>query len=213
MIPRPFVKAHVSARGLVRVSFLVLALAGITAAGSYAQKRPESVRVLSVASHAPNYDAPASGVDEPAASDYVGTEACKSCHQNMYDNYEKTPHWNNDARHKRRPLASGMRRLPRSRLGSRRRRGRRHQNLRFKELHERDHVRCITCHAGGAQHMNALNSVHTKNNVSCISCHSPHHAETREYLLVKAQPELCYSCHLQKEPNSRCPSIIASTRD
>jgi DmsE family decaheme c-type cytochrome len=53
--------------------------------------------------------------------------------------------------------------------------------------------------------MNALNSEHTKNDVSCISCHSPHHAETRQYLLVKAQPELCYSCHLQQEPQFEMP--------
>ena len=36
----------------------------------------------------------------------------------------------------------------------------------------------MTCHAGGTEHMNAINSVHTKNDVSCISCHSPHHATT-----------------------------------
>ena len=65
--------------------------------------------------------------------------------------------------------------------------------------------RCLTCHAGGSEHMNALNSEHTKNDVSCISCHSPHHAETRQYLLVKAQPQLCYSCHLQQEPQFEMP--------
>ena len=50
-------------RGFVRASFLQLALVGITAAGSYAQKRPEWVRGPSVASRTPNYDAPASESD------------------------------------------------------------------------------------------------------------------------------------------------------
>jgi hypothetical protein len=63
MFPLPFVKSRISMRGFVRVSFLLLALVGITVAGSYAQKRPEAVRGPSVASRAPNYDAPASEFD------------------------------------------------------------------------------------------------------------------------------------------------------
>ncbi len=65
--------------------------------------------------------------------------------------------------------------------------------------------RCMTCHASDAEHMNAINSVHTKSDVSCISCHSPHHAAEAEFLLVKAQPELCYSCHLQQKPQFEMP--------
>ena len=53
--------------------------------------------------------------------------------------------------------------------------------------------------------MNAINSIHTQNNVSCISCHSPHHAHTKEFLLVKAQPELCYSCHFQQKSQFQMP--------
>ena len=41
--------------------------------------------------------------------------------------------------------------------------------------------------------------------MSCISCHSPHHAQTKEFLLVKAQPELCYTCHLQQKPQFAMP--------
>lgn len=53
--------------------------------------------------------------------------------------------------------------------------------------------------------MNAINSEHSKNGVSCISCHSPHHAETKQFLLVKSQPELCYSCHLNKKAEFDMP--------
>ncbi len=53
--------------------------------------------------------------------------------------------------------------------------------------------------------MNALNSVHTDNGVSCISCHSPHHAQSKEFLLSKAQPELCFSCHLTQKAQFAMP--------
>jgi DmsE family decaheme c-type cytochrome len=53
--------------------------------------------------------------------------------------------------------------------------------------------------------MNALNSVHTENGVSCISCHSPHHAVSSESLLVKSQPELCFTCHLQQKAQFAMP--------
>jgi DmsE family decaheme c-type cytochrome len=66
-------------------------------------------------------------------------------------------------------------------------------------------ARCMSCHAGGPQHMNAINSIHTQNNVSCISCHSPHKPQTKEFLLAKAQPELCYSCHLQQKAQFEMP--------
>jgi DmsE family decaheme c-type cytochrome len=66
-------------------------------------------------------------------------------------------------------------------------------------------ARCLACHAGGTQHMNAINSQHTQSDVSCISCHSPHHAESKEFLLTKAEPELCYSCHLQQKPQFEMP--------
>jgi DmsE family decaheme c-type cytochrome len=53
--------------------------------------------------------------------------------------------------------------------------------------------------------MNAINSIHSQNNVSCISCHSPHHSGTKELLLAKAQPDLCYSCHLQQKSQFQMP--------
>lgn len=31
--------------------------------------------------------------DEKRASEYVGSETCKNCHEEIYDGSEKTPHW------------------------------------------------------------------------------------------------------------------------
>ena len=53
--------------------------------------------------------------------------------------------------------------------------------------------------------MNAINSEHARNEVSCIACHSPHHGKDSDFLLVKSQPELCYSCHLAKKAEFDMP--------
>jgi DmsE family decaheme c-type cytochrome len=64
---------------------------------------------------------------------------------------------------------------------------------------------CLTCHASGPNHLNSPNSFHRQNDVSCVNCHAPHHAATKENLLVKAQPELCYGCHLQQRSQFNMP--------
>jgi DmsE family decaheme c-type cytochrome len=65
--------------------------------------------------------------------------------------------------------------------------------------------RCLTCHASGPNHLNSSNSFHRQNDVSCVNCHSPHHASTQEKLLVKTQPELCYTCHSQQKAQFNMP--------
>ena len=70
-----------------------------------------------------------------------------------------------------------------------------------KEMNER----CLACHRSDNEQFKAINSVHAANDVSCTSCHSPHHAEMKEFLLQKPQPELCYSCHLQQKAQFDMP--------
>lgn len=65
-------------------------------------------------------------------------------------------------------------------------------------------TRCLTCHASGPNHLNSANSFHRQNDVSCTNCHSPHHS-TKEKLLIKAQPDLCYTCHLQQKSQFNMP--------
>jgi len=65
--------------------------------------------------------------------------------------------------------------------------------------------RCLTCHASTPNQLNGTNSFHRQNDVSCTDCHSMHHATTDESLLVKAQPALCFSCHLQQKSQFNMP--------
>jgi DmsE family decaheme c-type cytochrome len=57
--------------------------------------------------------------------------------------------------------------------------------------------RCQSCHG---QHTGMERSSHGKGNVSCIGCHSVHSAVTPKHLLKLAQPELCYQCHQEVQP-------------
>jgi DmsE family decaheme c-type cytochrome len=140
-----------------------------------------------------------------AASEYAGAQSCKDCHAAEYKSWERSSHWSQTykeggiakhgcedchgpaAAHVASPADVSMLFL-------------------FKKASAKDiNARCLACHAGGPQHMNALNSEHSKNDVSCVSCHSPHHGKESDFLLVKSQPELCYSCHLQQKAQFEMP--------
>jgi DmsE family decaheme c-type cytochrome len=188
--------------GALRVSELLIVL-GLWSVPVLAQAPPAST---------PNeHPAPAAQAAKPAPkpdvtpSGYAGAEACKVCHAALYSGWEKSPHWQQTfqeggiakhgcedchgaaASHVAAPADT-------SRLFL-------FEKASAKEID----ARCLTCHAGGTQHMNAINSVHARNDVSCVSCHSPHHGNDSDFLLVKAQPELCYTCHLAKKAEFDMP--------
>jgi DmsE family decaheme c-type cytochrome len=151
---------------------------------------------------APSQAAPATATN---ASDYAGAQACQACHADIYTGWEKSPHWKQTykqggiakhgcedchgaaASHVADPSDTSKLFL--------------FEKASAKEID----ARCLGCHAGGTQHMNAINSEHAKNEVSCIACHSPHHGKDSDFLLLKSQPELCYSCHLAKKAEFDMP--------
>jgi len=141
----------------------------------------------------------------PSPATYAGSESCKTCHADIYNGWEKSPHWKQTykeggiakhgcedchgaaASHVADPTDTSKLFL--------------FEKATPKEIDSR----CLGCHAGGTQHMNAINSEHAKNEVSCVSCHSPHHGKDSDFMLVKSQPELCYSCHLAKKAEFDMP--------
>src|SRR5579863_9791324 len=120
------------------------------------------------------------------ASDYVGADTCRTCHEDMYNSYEKTPHWKtmNDTRGG--PSKQGCEGCHGPGAAHVAGGGDKTKIFIFKDHSAKEiDERCLTCHASGTQHMNAINSEHAKSGVSCISCHSPHHAQVQEFMLVK----------------------------
>jgi DmsE family decaheme c-type cytochrome len=160
----------------------------------------------------------ASKIDQPKASprdtpapqakdsDYVGAEVCKTCHEEIYNGWEKTPHWKTTLDTKGGPSHQGCEGCHGPGAAHVAGGGDKSKIFIFaghstKEIDDR----CMTCHASSIEHKNAVNSMHHQNDVSCVSCHSPHHAQTAEFLLSKPQPALCYTCHLQQKAQFAMP--------
>ena len=144
-------------------------------------------------------DAPADGSASTEA------ETCQACHGDITTSFEKSPHWKtmNDTRGGHSKQGCEACHGP----------GGAHADDPSKEAvfdykkatPEAITDRCLTCHASGSEHISASNSFHRQNDVSCTSCHSMHHATTKEHMLVRAEPGLCYSCHLQQRAQFNMP--------
>ncbi|HUI42246.1 MAG TPA: DmsE family decaheme c-type cytochrome [Terriglobia bacterium] len=139
-------------------------------------------------------------------ADYVGQDTCKACHEDMYNNWAKSPHWKTTLSNKG-PEWQGCEACHGP--------GKAHAEAMAEAAGDPDKIaaakklifnfkgvptqdiskRCLSCHVYDEEHSNFARQAHNINNVSCIDCHSPHHAKTAEYLLAEPQPKLCFSCH------------------
>ncbi len=147
------------------------------------------------ASAKPSQEAPAD------ASEYVGSDTCKTCHEEIFNSFEKTPHWKTTLAKGAVPLGAG---IEGHGCESCHGPGKAHvdgggdkSKIFVFETATAEQIskRCMSCHEYSAEHANFDRSQHNINDVSCISCHSPHHAKEPEFLLVNSQPQLCYGCH------------------
>jgi DmsE family decaheme c-type cytochrome len=162
---------------------------------SLAQPRPQDASSKPSAAGSTASSVPASG-----------PEVCKTCHEAEYNSWEKSPHWKTTLDKKGEPEHQGCQGCHGSAAEHLADPTNTSKLFLFEKASAKEVTnRCLTCHVGGTQHMNALNSIHTQNGVSCISCHSPHHSESKEFLLTKSQPELCYGCHLAKKAEFAMP--------
>jgi len=138
-------------------------------------------------------------------SQYVGDDTCLTCHQEMEKSFNEGPHWKTLQDQRRGPAFQGCEACHGP--------GKAHAEsadptkiIRFTGLSQDESSRrCLKCHQYGQDHANFLRSAHLKNNVGCTSCHSIHHPVVAKQLLVKAQPLLCYTCHLDVKPAFSMP--------
>src|ERR1700734_2671470 len=148
-------------------SGLCLFVAGADAAGQASQ--------LTSGKNAQSTSAPTAAAPSSEASKYVGAETCKTCHEEIYNSWEKTPHWKTTLDTKGGPSHQGCEGCHGPGAAHVAGGGDKSKIFVFaghstKEIDDR----CMTCHATSIEHKNAVNSVHGQNDVSCISCHSPH---------------------------------------
>lgn len=141
---------------------------------------------------------PAASAPAPDSSKYVGSETCKTCHEDIFNNFATTPHWKttfNKAGGASKQGCEGCHGPGADHVAGG---GDKTKIFIFSGAKPEEITnRCLTCHQYGEEHANFARSEHNTKGVVCTSCHSPHHAKEAQYLLVEKQPQLCYSCHTE----------------
>jgi DmsE family decaheme c-type cytochrome len=137
---------------------------------------------------------------------YLGSEVCKTCHEDIYNGFEKTPHWKTTLDTRRGASFQGCEACHGPGEAHVAAGGDKSKIFVFKGAPAKAiTARCLSCHQYGEEHSNFLRSAHSTNDVTCTDCHSPHHAKEAQFLLVSSQPGLCYSCHQDVRPQFSKP--------
>ena len=134
---------------------------------------------------------------DTAAADYVGTETCATCHEEVVKGFANNPHTKLALEHGK----SGVTCENCHGAGKGHVEGGGDITKIFdpaKATPKEVNATCLGCHAG--THPNFDRSPHAKAGVSCISCHDVHKSATPEFLLKASEPTLCYQCHTDVKP-------------
>lgn len=141
---------------------------------------------------------PASGAPSTEESKYVGADTCKTCHEEIYNSWEKTPHWKTTLDAKGGPSKQGCEGCHGPGAEHVAGGGDKTKIYVFEgKSRQETSARCLTCHGEGREQSHFAESAHASGDVGCLDCHSPHHSKDKdkEHLLVQSQPQLCYGCH------------------
>src|SRR5215467_2793568 len=153
---------------------------------------------------------------------YVGSEACKDCHESQFKNYSATSHsklvgmgsWKNKVTGCESCHGPGKAHIEE---------GDPTKIMSFKTMSSKQVSEiCLTCHAGKEEHNNFRRGEHWRNDIGCTDCHSPHggtsgrnlassntfitaaNAEKPGFSTIKllrtSDPQLCLGCHSEVKP-------------
>lgn len=129
--------------------------------------------------------------------DYVGSETCATCHQEVSGKFATNPHTKMALMHGK----SGITCENCHGAGKAHVEGGGDITKIFnpaKATPKQINERCETCHAG--THPDFDRSPHSKAGLSCTSCHDIHNSKDSEQLLKASQPALCFQCHTDVKP-------------
>ena len=128
---------------------------------------------------------------------FVGSEECADCHEDQYDDYRASVHFQTETGD-----------WPATGCESCHGPGLAHvedpENVRvlFESLNTlataTDHAgQCLDCHASEVTNFDYRAGAHMKGAVDCASCHLVHDASGRDRLLAGAQTDACLGCHVE----------------
>ena len=142
--------------------------------------------VLPSGKAAPSPAAQAAAAPSADPSKYVGAETCKTCHEEIYNGWEKSPHWKTTLNKDAGPSKQGCESCHGPGAEHVEGGGDKTKIFVFAD-HSRQETsaRCLTCHGEGHEQAHFSESLHSSSNVGCLDCHSPHHAKEKPYLLVQ----------------------------
>lgn len=132
----------------------------------------------------------------PNAS-YIGSEACRTCHADVWQNFFKNPHYKSVASGKEPQQSTGCEGCHGPGQAHVAAGGGKNTIPRAFSLMKPKQViaACLTCHENNLDKANIQRSEHTLSGVACNQCHSIHHPFSTRQLLAKKESELCYGCH------------------
>jgi len=152
---------------------------------------------------------------EAAASDFVGSDTCATCHEEVAKGFASNPHIKMAQMHGKTGVTCE------NCHGA----GKAHVDNAdptkifnpAKATAKEIDANCLKCHQD--QHANFERSGHGESNVSCVSCHTIHASESSlqpahgkaaapedpEPLLRASEPALCFQCHSDVKPNFSMP--------
>jgi len=143
-----------------------------------------------------------------SGSGYVGSNACKTCHADIWLNFFKNPHYKSVASGQEPPERTGCEGCHGPGQAHIAAGGGKDSIPRAFSLltPKRAMETCLTCHELNFDKANIQRSEHTQHDVPCTSCHSIHRSPTPKYLLAKKQSELCFGCHGDVRSQFEMPS-------